>query len=298
MALWREYRTPVSVDEALASLVQAQGDARIIAGGTDLLLDIQQGRVAPQQTLIDVTRIDEMTCISVGPESITLGASVTHAQIIAHPALRQHAACLVQASALIGGPQVRNVATLGGNVAHALPAADGSIALLALAAEAEIASAAGRRWEPVEDLFAGPGQVSFDRRAALVVAFRLPRCGPDQASAFRRLMRPQGVAIAIMNMAVWAAWSPDRRLADIRLAVGAAGPRPLRARQTEAVLRGHTLDSKSIEAACTALEKEARLRASPHRASEAYRRHLLGVLLREVLAAASLSPRPEDRMRG
>ncbi|OGO12891.1 MAG: hypothetical protein A2Y93_15250 [Chloroflexi bacterium RBG_13_68_17] len=288
MPLWNEYRSPVSVEEALASLVQAQGGARIIAGGTDLLLDLQQGRLPPQRALIDVTRIEEMTCINADREVITIGAAVTHAQIVDHPVLQEHAACLVQASALIGGPQVRNVATIGGNVAHALPAGDGSIALLALEAEVEIASSTGRRWEPLEGVFAGPGQVTFERGGELLVAFRFRPTGPAQTSAFRRIMRPQGVAIAILNMAVWLEWETEERIAQVRLTVGAAGPRPLRARQAEAALRGRTLERKTVEAAISALAAEARVRTSPHRASETYRRDLLGVLLAEVLDAARL----------
>ncbi len=286
MPLWNEYRSPVSVDEALALLVQGHGGARIIAGGTDLLLDLQQGRLPPPRTLIDVTRIEEMTRIAADPEFVTLGAAVTHAQIIDHPSLQQQAAGLVQASALIGGPQVRNVATIGGNVAHGLPAGDGSIALLALGAEVEIASSAGRRWQPLEAVFAGPGQVNFDRTCELLVAFRFRPTGPGQTSAFRRIMRPQGVAIAILNMAAWVEWEAPERIGRVRLVVGAAGPRPLRARLAEAALQGTELGRRSIEAASAALEAEARLRTSPHRASEPYRRQLLGVLLEDILDAA------------
>ncbi len=286
MPLWHAYHSPVTVEEALASLARAQGGALIIAGGTDLLLDLQQGRLPPPRILIDVTCIEEMTRIRVDPDVITIGAAATHSQIVNHPSLQKQAACLVQACALIGGPQVRNVATIGGNVAHALPAGDGSIALLALEAEVEIAAAAGRRWELLERVYAGPGQVAFDRGSEVLVAFRFHPVGSDQTSAFRRVMRPQGVAIAIMNMAVWVAWEAGERIADLRLAVGAAGPRPLRARQTEEALRGRRLDQTAIEAAGIALAGEARLRTSPHRASQTYRSHLLGVLLEDVLLSA------------
>jgi carbon-monoxide dehydrogenase medium subunit len=297
MPLWREYRVAVSVDDALAALARSQGGARIIAGGTDLLLDIEQGRLAPQVELIDVTRVEEMTRIQTSRDSITLGAAVTHAQIIDNPAVLAGAACLVQACSLIGGPQVRHVATIGGNVAHALPAGDGSIALLALEAEVEIASAGGRRWQSLESLFTGPGQVSFDRRREILVAFRFRPCANGRTSAFRRIMRPQGVAIAILNMAIRADWEPDGQLADLRLAVGAAGPKPLRARQAEAALRGRLPEAGSIQAAEAALGHEVRLRTSPHRATEPYRRHLLGVLLRDVLAASRNETQADLQLR-
>jgi carbon-monoxide dehydrogenase medium subunit len=143
---------------------------------------------------------------------------------------------------------VRNVATLGGNVAHALPAADGTIALLALDATAEIVSLEGRRRVPMEQLFAGPGQSTLQPRGEILVGFLLQRRGPGQASAFRRVMRPQGVAIAILNTAIWLE-RQEGCIRDIRIAVGPAGPTPFRARQTEATLRGKPPDPPVLASA-------------------------------------------------
>jgi CO/xanthine dehydrogenase FAD-binding subunit len=286
MPLWREYHTPSTVEAALTALSQAPGAARPIAGGTDLLLDLTQGRIPPVHTLVDLSRIEEMRRIEVDLEHVTVGAAVPHTRIVSNRMLREKAACVVEACAAIGGPQVRNVATLGGNVAHALPAGDGSIALLALDAQAEIAGASGRRWVPLEDLFAGPGEVSFDRKAEILVRFRFVPCGGTESSAFRRIMRPQGVAIAVLNMAVWIRWASDGAIDGIRLAVGAAGPRPLRARRTEAAIRGNPWDEHTPAKAVGALLAEARLRTSPHRATADYRRQLLGVLLGRLIDAA------------
>lgn len=286
MALWQTIVQPTTVEQALQALAAAGGAARPLAGGTDLLLDLQQGRHAPLEALVDLNGIPELCELEVGPDQVRIGAAVTHSRIVGHEGLRRAAPALVQACGQIGGPQVRNTATLGGNVAHALPAGDGSIALLAHAAEAQVAGPAGRRWVPVEDLFAGPGQATFERGRELLTAFRLTPCGPGERSAFRRVMRPQGVAIAILNMAAWVRWGPEGRVGDIRLALGPAGPRPLRARATEAALRGRRLDPAALEQALEALAGEARLRASAHRATLEYRRHLLGVLLRRTLAAA------------
>src|SRR3990172_9853527 len=140
MTDWQRYLQPEKVEEALAALDSAGGRGRLVAGGTDLLLDIQQGRHPPVDVLVDVARIGEMRGVRVEGESIWIGAAVPHAEIIAHPVLQARATALTEASGLIGGPQVRVVATLGGNVAHALPAGDGTIALLALDAPAEPAS--------------------------------------------------------------------------------------------------------------------------------------------------------------
>ncbi len=286
MALWQHYLTPGSVEAALAALEEAAGPARLIAGGTDLLLELQQGRHPPVDTLVDVSRIPEMRTIREENGCVYLGAAVTHAEVGRSVVINLRIRCLAEACGLIGGPQVRNVATIGGNVAHALPAADGTVALLALDAEAELATGGGRRWVRLEELFAGPGQVTFDRGREILVGFRFGLPGSDQTTSFRRVMRPQGVAIAIMNMAAWVRWAPGGVIRDLRLGLGAAGARPLRARQTEAVLRGQVLEDGGLNRALQTLLMEAQVRTSPHRATADYRRHLLGVLLRRTLRAA------------
>jgi CO/xanthine dehydrogenase FAD-binding subunit len=278
---------PDSVEAALKSLRAAQGSTAVVAGGTDLLLDMQQGRHAPVDTLVDISRIAEMQRLDLDGEHIFLGAGVTHRRILESSLLAQHANCLVEGSGLVGGPQVRNVGTIGGNVAHALPAGDGTIALLALEAEAELASLDGRRRLPLADLFAGPGQVTFERRDELLVGFHLPLQAAQEASAFRRIMRPQGVAIAILNMAAWLRMANDGSLEAVRLAIGPAGPRPIRPVKTEALLCGRFINAETLSLAKDQLIEETSLRTSRHRATAAYRQHLVAVLLERVLTAAS-----------
>jgi len=293
MALWKRYTTPESVDDALRALVESPGPSRVIAGGTDLLLDLEQGRHPPVHTLIDVTRIPEMRVIREDGETIYIGAAITHTEIDSNALLQRAATCLTEAAALIGGPQVRNVATIGGNVGHALPAADGTIALIALGAEALVAGPDGRRWIPLERLFEAPGVPTFRREREILVGFRFGHATPPAYTAFRRVMRPQGVAIAILNMAAWVRWGVSERIDDVRLAIGPAGPRPLRAYATEAALRGVAPGAADLARAAGVLEGEARLRTSPHRATVEYRRLLLGVLLARVLRAAQ--PASENR---
>lgn len=282
MKCWNHYLLPNTVDEALSLLSQASGGARLIAGGTDLLLDIRQRRHPFVDTLVDVTRIPELRMIQSDSSGIYLGSAVTHREIIECSLLQENAACLVQACSLIGGPQVRNVATLGGNVAHALPAGDGTIALLALDAEAEIASSEDRRWQKVEDLFLGPGEVVFDRSKEILIRFRLPFLGEGEKTAFHRIMRPQGVAIAILNMALCVRATGEGLIEDMRLALGPAGPRPLRARKAEDVLRGSFVSQEMFSLAIDALHKEVSFRTSPHRATKEYREHILAHVLAKL----------------
>jgi CO/xanthine dehydrogenase FAD-binding subunit len=291
MTMWQKYHSAQSVDEALSLLGDSAGGARLIAGGTDLLIDIQQGRQAAPERMIDISGIPELLAIEQRPDGFFLGAGVTHAQIVGHPVLQQGAACLVQACGLIGGPQVRNVATIGGNVAHALPAADGSIALLALEAEAQIAGPEGRSWRPIEDLYSGPGRPAFDPAREMLVGFRFQLADQHQHSAFERVMRPQGVAIAILNMAVWVDLDDQQLCRRARIAIGPAGPRPVRARRTEDFLRGKPLQPEVLEQAVQPLLAETSMRTSPHRATAEYRRHLAGVLLQRTVAKA-MPPQP------
>jgi carbon-monoxide dehydrogenase medium subunit len=333
MAIWNHYYLAQSVEEALQALAEARGPARLIAGGTDLLLDLQQGRHPPLDLLVDVNAIPEMNRVEERDGRLYIGAAAPLNRLVANPRLAVHAQALVEACNLVGGPQVRNAATLGGNVAHALPAADGSIALLALDAQAELAGRDGRRRVPLAELYLGPGRSALDAGQAasseagqaasseagqaasseagqaasgkageLLVGFWLALRQPGQASAFRRVMRPQGVALPVLNMAAWL-WREGERVADLRIALGPSGPKPFRAVQTEHMLLGQPLDEDALASANEALLGEARFRTSPQRATAEYRRQLADVLLRQVLRAAwertfPLTPNPSPKRGG
>jgi xanthine dehydrogenase FAD-binding subunit len=285
MPIWTHYHTPNSLNEALRMLSEASGPVRLIAGGTDLLLDLQQGRHAPVDTLVDVNSIQEMKRLELQGQHLYIGAAVSLKKISRSPLVLTHAQALTEASGLVGGPQVRNTATLGGNVAHALPAADGTISLMALDASAEIASSTGIRTVPLASLFKGPGQSTLDLRCEILSGFLVPLLQPGQASAFSRIMRPQGVALPILNMSCWLHREGDR-IKDIRLSAGPSGPTPRRLTAAEDVLREQVYSIEVLRAAHEAILSSVRFRTSPQRATAEYRQHLSGVLLHEVLDKA------------
>jgi len=285
MKLWQQYLRPKSVTEALQALKATPGSACPIAGGTDLMLDLQQGRRPPVHTLVDLTAIPEMTVLEIRHGELYVGAAVPLSRIATSPIVKEQAQALVEACSLIGGPQVRNVATLGGNVAHALPAADGTIALLALDAQAEVANLQGGRRAPLSGLFLGPGQSDLKAGQELLVGFYVPLCAAHQASAFTRIMRGQGIALPILNLAIWL----ERRsgyIANIRIAVGPGGPIPFRAYATEKALKEKPPTTEAVSSALDVMLQEAKFRTSPQRASAEYRRHLAGTLFRETLQIA------------
>jgi xanthine dehydrogenase FAD-binding subunit len=285
MTLWQEFRQPTSISEAIEDLQQAPKPAVPIAGGTDLLLDIRQGRHTKPQTLIDLTCVPEMTLIETRGDDIFIGAAVPINKLTAHPLIQNNAMALIEACSLIAGPQVRNTATLGGNVAHALPAADGTIAFVALDAQAEIANNEGLRKVPFVDLFLGPGKSSIDKTCELIVGFYFHSQTPHQASAFKRIMRPQGVALPILNCAVWVE-RDEAQIVDVRIAVGPGGPTPFRATQAEAVLRGKVYGEALISEALDQLVSQAKFRTSRHRATEAYRKHIVSDLFMDTFDEA------------
>jgi xanthine dehydrogenase FAD-binding subunit len=285
MNLWQNYIRPKTLSEAMDAFADAPRPLAPIAGGTDLLLDLEQGRHSPVQTLIDVTEIREMLALDIRDEYLFIGASVPVNRIALDPLTAQHAQALTEACDLIAGPQVRNVATLGGNVAHALPAADGTIALLALTARAEICGSSGTRRISFTDLFLGPGKSSLKHGEELLVGFHLPLSKNNQASCFKRIMRPQGVALPILNCAIWLEREKDI-INEIRIAVGPGGGTPFRATQAEYSLRGGTLNETTFESALEALLAQAQFRTSARRASTDYRQHIVNGLFKDTLKTA------------
>jgi carbon-monoxide dehydrogenase medium subunit len=288
MRRWRAYHTPTTVAEALSLLHQHKEKARIIAGGTDLILDMEAEHTAAPEVLVDVTKIAGIDRIAQEDGWIVLGAGITHTQIESSPLLHAQARCLTESCGVIGGPQVRNVATLGGNVAHALPAADGTIGLLALEAEVEVAAHGGRHtWQPLLSIFAGPGRNRLGPDQMLH-AFRFRPIAARAGNAFDRIMRPQGVALPVLAIAARVQLDATlRRVENAAIAIGPAGPTPFRASGAEeALTTAEAFDDTAVEKAVAAAQAQARLRTSKYRASQEYRREMIGVLLKRVLQAA------------
>lgn len=285
MNLWQEYKRPASVTEAIQALTSAPGPVMPIAGGTDLLLDLKQGRHAPVHTLIDLTFVSEMSLLELRGDELFIGAAVPVNRVALDPLTGMHAQALVEACNLIAGPQVRNTATLGGNVAHALPAADGTIALTALNAQAEVAGVSGTRRMPFTSLFLGPGKSAINKSSEIIVGFYLKQTKKGQGSCFKRIMRPQGVALPILNCAVWLERDGDI-VKDIHIAVGPGSSIPFRATQAEHTLCGQVINSETLNRTIESLLGQAHFRTSARRASADYRRHIVGGLFNDVFDAA------------
>jgi len=290
--LWQDYHLPTSLGEALELLASYHGEARIVGGGTDLILEIQQGHRPPVKALVDVTRIAGANEIQREGDYILIGCGVTHSQIVESALIQQYGTALAEGCGVIGGPQVRNVATLAGNVAHALPAGDGTISLLALGGEAQISRLetfevlqTSKVWMPLEQLYLGPGQSLVDPTQEVISALRFVPTGGGEGSAFARIMRPQGVALPILGMAARLKLVGDI-ISRARISVGPVAPTPFRACNAEGLLVGQPATDETIQAAIPILLNECHPRTSAHRATAEYRREMLSVLLRNTLSTA------------
>jgi carbon-monoxide dehydrogenase medium subunit len=288
MKLWNHYHTPKTPDEALRLLSQYGGSARVIAGGTDLLIDMRaEGGHHPHEALIDITTIPELCEINEDNGVATIGAGVTHTQIVKSSLLQSRATCLVEGCGVVGGPQVRNVATLGGNVAHALPAGDGTTALVALDASAEVIHNGERKWLPLGQLFLGPGKSLLDSTRDILLRFRFNLTNDREATAFSRIMRPQGVALPVLGCAVWVRLDASKTAYEsVRVCLAPVGPKPTRIPEVENALNGQPIADKTLQNAITAARQSLNPRTSKYRATADYRREMIEVLLRRTITQA------------
>ncbi len=284
---WNNYHTPHSVAEAIRLLDQYDGHARVVGGGTDLLLDIQQGRTPAVEAMVDTCRIDGLNQVTREGSHIVIGCAVTHTQIVQNESIIRSGTCLVESCGVIGGPQVRNVATLAGNIAHAMPAGDGSIGLLALGGEIEIADNNGRQWMPLQKAFLGPGKSAIDHHRALLTRLRFPPTGAGEGSAFTRIMRPQGVALPMIAMAARIGLDDSNNITLARVSLGPAGPVPCLAETAMDLLTGAPAGPNQFRAAAEAVLESVSLRTSKHRATRKYREEMIRTHLPLVLAKAA-----------
>lgn len=287
--MWSDYLFAASVGEALRLLSEHGGEARLIAGGTDLLTQYGRGK-RPARVLVDVTRIPGLDRIEEDGDWVVLGANVTHAQAAASPLLQRRGRLLADACRIIAGPQVRNVGTLTGNLITALPAADAALALIALEAEAQVADSDGSYRLPVDELRQGGGLCRVNPCAEMVTHLRFRALGPEYGSAHERLALRKVHALPIMNVAAVGALR-DGRLHDVRIAISPVDTRSLRLCEVEAFLEGQAPGPEVIREAAARVAFCCHPRDSLLRGAGEYRLALATVLVRRALERVAVAPR-------
>lgn len=276
-----DYLAPASLDEALAMLA-VHPWAVPLAGGTDLLVQLKEKRRSAEE-LLSLKRVAELALISLNGE-VSLGSMATIARISGDESIRRGLTALSEGAGLIGSIQIRNAATLGGNLCNASPSADTAPPLLVLGAKLVIASSKGERTMPLEDFFTAPGQTVLQANE-LLKAVILPPRPTRSGSAYLRHTPRSGMDLAFAGVAAALTLDEKGRIASAYLAMGAVAPTPLRAWEAEKCLNGSAPSQELFEEAGRLAARQAQP-ISDLRASAEYRRHLVGVLTVRVLQKA------------
>lgn len=275
---WIAYKKPKDLSEALILLEGAEGKGRVIAGGTDLILQLKRGEHRVD-LLVDITGIDELKQIQEEDGWIRIGAGVTHAEVARSALIRREAEALAKGCGHVGSPQIRNMATLVGNVISAQPAGDGAIPLMVLEAEIKVVSKSGERWIALEEAYQGVGISAVDARKEVVKEVRFRKLGEYGATGFFRMARRKTLALPILNGAVAIVFNPSKkRIEKARIAIGPVAEKPFRPRRSETYLESNEVSPENLLEACRIASEEASPRDSL-RGSAFYRKEMVRVNL-------------------
>jgi carbon-monoxide dehydrogenase medium subunit len=270
------YEAPVNVEEAVA-LLAAQSEARVLAGGTDLIVQMHLGAPAPG-IIVDVKRIPRLNAVELDASGLVLGAAVPAADVFGNESIRSLWPGLAEATDLIGSSQIQGRATWAGNLCNASPAADAVPALVVCNAEAIVAGPNGERSIAVEDFTTGPGQNVLER-GEFVVEFKVPAPEPKTSDAYLRLIPRSEMDIAVVGAAVALSLDGDGIVTTARVSLAAVAPTVLLVPDAAEALVGSRLDGEALERAAAA----ASAAADPiddRRGTIEYRTKISGVLTR------------------
>jgi CO/xanthine dehydrogenase FAD-binding subunit len=277
-----DYVRAHSVEEAARLLSEPGVASRPLAGGTDLLVHIRASREKPSfDRVVDISRVPEMKAIELRHGEIIIGAAVTYTEAEESALLREHAACLVEACLTVGGPAIRNTGTLGGNVINAAACADAVPALVCLEAMAHVRSVTGERSLLVGELIEGPNRVGL-APGELLTHLTLPAPPPGARSAFTKLGRRNAQAISRLSVAAAGRLDARGRVDYVRLATGAATPRPQRYPEIEAMLMGNQ-PTDALLAEAGAQTAQAMVEVTGRRWSTEYKETALQALAERTL---------------
>jgi CO/xanthine dehydrogenase FAD-binding subunit len=276
-----DYLAPTSLREAV-EILRENPEVSPLAGGTDLLVQIKE-RNRPVSAVMSLKRVGELH-EWVHNGMLAIGSAVTAGQIAGDPQVQQGYTALAAGAGLIGSVQIQNMATMGGNLCNASPSADTAPPLLALDAQAVIASAQGERTLPLADFFLGPGKNAL-QAGELLKAIQIPRPQANSGSFYYRHTPRARMDIAVVGAAAMLTLDEDGRIAAARIALGAVAPTPIRALQAEQALTGE-MPSEALfaQAGLDAMKESTPI--DDLRASAGYRRHLVNILTQRALRQA------------
>jgi carbon-monoxide dehydrogenase medium subunit len=280
-----EYHAPASIQEALECLSQCAGKAKVLAGGTDLLVSMKKREQVPEH-LVNLKGIEGLNAIRYDEkQGLAIGGLATVGAIERSQIVKEKFTALWDAVNVMAAPQVRNLGTIGGNLCSAVPSADTAPPLIALGASVRLVGAKGERSVPVESFFKGPGE-SVLKADEILVEVLVPNPPENSGGAYFKLMRRNAMDLALVGAAVFLRINKDKKVCqEARIALGAVAPTPMRARKAEQVLVGRAVNEETAKEAGNTASLEAKP-ISDIRASEAYRRDMVGVLTKRAIMAA------------
>lgn len=269
---------------AVALLAAHGPSVKVLAGGTDLLVDLKLTSDVPRM-IVDISRAEDLKQIAVTDEGLSIGALVTHAEIMRSALIRELAPALIDAAHTIGAVQTRNLGTLGGNLVTGVPSMDSGPTLFALEALLTVIGAAGRRQVPIAEFFVGPRKTILEADE-LLTEIVIPKPSLGKPADFHKFGLRKGQALALVNVAAssWIDWDRHAFVAP-RIALGAVAPTVMRALQAEAFLEKRAITPEAMVEAGRIAAAEARP-ISDFRATAHYRCDLVAVLTRRSLAGA------------
>lgn len=278
-----DYFEPVSIAEAVELLQKYGDDAKVIAGGTDLLVDMKEEKITPK-VLISIMKIPDLKCMVDDGMELRIGAATTLAEIEESRAIRENYELIYEAVKELGTVQVRNMATIGGNICNAVPSADLPPALVALDARLLIAGANGERTMPLEEFFVGVRKTKLKHELLKEIVVKRP---PERSgTAFIKLARTSE-DLAIVNAAVRVTLNRDNICEEARIAVGGGiGPTLLRSREAEKILEGERLNEEIIGKAAEICSQAFQCRPGSIRAPPEYKIEVGKVLVKRALLKA------------
>jgi CO/xanthine dehydrogenase FAD-binding subunit len=279
-----EYLMPKSVDEAISLLMSHGERARYVAGGTDVMVKVKEGKIHPQY-LVSLRRLHGLDRISYKDGELRIGALVTHRMLEVSPIIKKEFPILFDAVTNIGSVQIRNVATIGGNIVNAVPSADGAIPLITLGAQVRIRGPKGERSMALEDLFIGPGLTLLET-GEILLEFVIPPVLPRTGAAYVKHTRREAMELPLLGVAVLLSLAEDMRTCtDARIGLGVLAPTPMRAKNAEAVLKGRKITDEVLKKAGKAAAEECKARDSI-RGEAWYRREMVEVLVPRMARVA------------
>jgi carbon-monoxide dehydrogenase medium subunit len=268
--------------QALSLLAEHGARAKLLAGGTDLLVDLKSAAQVPQ-VVVDISRAADLDGIELTAEGLRIGALATHTAVMRSPLVQQYFPALVEASHTVGAVQTRNLGTLAGNLVTCVPSMDGGPTLVALEATVTVASAAGQKRMPLSELFVGPRKTAL-KPDEMLLEIVIPKRNLGKPTCFLKFGLRKGQALALVNVAASAWIDPERQVfVEPRIALGAVAPTVIRTPKAEAALEGQPATREVMAEAGRLAAGEARP-ISDFRASADYRRELIRVLSARALA--------------